>query len=109
GTHASFDGGATWFGAMQPFPQVKYCPATQMVAGSGTCPSQIQTNPEVMDGGGDPALAFDRDGVAYYAEINFHRIGCISGVFVFRSYNGGQTWSRPLYGPASVGDSKLNG
>jgi hypothetical protein len=108
GTYASFDGGATWYGGMQTFPQVKFCLLTQMVMGSGTCPSQIQTL-DVMDGGGDPAVAFDRDGVAYYAEINFKRVGCISGVFVFRSYNGGQTWSRPLYGPASVGDTKQDG
>jgi hypothetical protein len=108
GTYATFDGGGTWYGAMQPFPQVKYCPLSQQALGSGTCPGEVQ-NLDVMDGGGDPAVAFDHDGVAYYAEINFKRVGCISGVFVFRSYNGGQTWSRPLYGPTSTGDTKQNG
>ena len=65
--------------------------------------------PIALDGGGDPAVAFDRDGTAYYAEINFHRTGCVGGIFVFRSTNGGQTWSRPLAGDAAPGDTRRPG
>ncbi|MGH7747041.1 MAG: hypothetical protein ACREQ5_20135, partial [Candidatus Dormibacteria bacterium] len=47
--------------------------------------------------------------VAYYAEINFHRTGCVSGIFVMRSTNGGQTWSRPLHGDPPPGDTRQRG
>ena len=48
-----------------------------------------------LDGGGDPVTVFDRDGIAYYAQINFNRTDDTNGVWVHRSTNGGFTWTRP--------------
>src|SRR5205807_382932 len=39
----------------------------------------------------------------------FHRVGCVSGVFVYRSTNGGQTWSRPIAGNPNAGDTRTPG
>jgi len=75
GFYASTDAGRSFYDGILPFP---------------TLP-----NGDNLDGGGDPAIAFDRDGVAYYAEINFNRTDDTNGVFVLRSTNGGYTWSRP--------------
>jgi hypothetical protein len=75
GFYASTDAGRSFHDGILPFP---------------TLP-----NGDNLDGGGDPAIAFDRDGVAYYAEINFNRTDDTNGVFVLRSTNGGFTWSRP--------------
>jgi hypothetical protein len=43
----------------------------------------------------DPVLIYDRDGVAYNQEIAFTLHDDANGVFVWRSTNGGFTWSRP--------------
>jgi hypothetical protein len=43
----------------------------------------------------DPVLIYDRDGVAYNQEIAFYGGDDSNGVFVWRSTNGGFTWSRP--------------
>jgi hypothetical protein len=75
GFYASTDGGTSFYDGVLPFP---------------TLP-----NGDNLDGGGDPAIAFDRDGVGYYAEINFNRTDDTNGIFVLRSTNGGFTWSRP--------------
>lgn len=75
GFYASTDGGKSWYDGITPFPSLP--------------------NGDVLDAGGDPALTFDRDGVAYYAQINFNRTDDTSGIFVNRSTNGGFTWSRP--------------
>jgi hypothetical protein len=75
GFYASTDSGRTWYDGITPFPSLP----------SG----------DNLDGGGDPAIVFDRDGVAYYAQINFNRTDDTSGVWVNRSTNGGFTWSRP--------------
>jgi len=75
GFYATTDGGRDWYDGIIPFPSLP----------SG----------ENLDGGGDPAIAFDRDGVVYYADINFNRTDDTNGVFVSRSTNGGFTWSRP--------------
>jgi hypothetical protein len=51
------------------------------------------------DAGGDPAVGFDSDGYAYYACLAFNRGvtsdlgGDASGIFVFRSADGGASWS----------------
>ncbi len=74
GFYASTDGGKRWYGGIQPFPSLP----------SG----------DNLDGGGDPAIVFDREGVVYYAEINFNRTDDTNGVFVMRSTNGGFTWTR---------------
>src|SRR5205823_4109833 len=75
GFYATTDGGAHWYDGITPFPSLP----------SG----------DNLDGGGDPAIVFDRGGVAYYAQINFNRTDDTSGVWVNRSTNGGFTWSRP--------------
>jgi hypothetical protein len=75
GFYATTDGGRTWYDGITPFPSLP----------SG----------DNLDGGGDPAVVFDSDGVAYYAQINFNRTDDTSGVWVNRSTNGGFTWSRP--------------
>jgi hypothetical protein len=82
GFYASTDGGRQWYDGWIPFPSLP----------SG----------ENLDGGGDPAITFDRDGVVYYADINFNRDDDTNGIWVARSTNGGFTWSRPCV-PISVG------
>ena len=102
GVYTSFDGGASFFGTVLPMPTVWFQPPMYGSA-NGEPPRDLLA----LDGGGDPSVAFDSDGTAYYAEINFHRDGCASGVFVYRSVNGGQTWSRPLDGDPSGGDTRV--
>jgi hypothetical protein len=75
GVYASTDNGQKWYGGMTPFPSVP--------------------GDDHVDGGGDPAVAFDREGVVYYAQIRFERETDRNGIFVNRSTNGGFTWSRP--------------
>ncbi len=75
GFYASTDGGDTWVDGILPFPSLP----------SG----------DNLDGGGDPAVVFDREGTVYHAQINFNRTDDTTGLFVFRSTNGGFTWSRP--------------
>jgi hypothetical protein len=55
----------------------------------------IPGGPDHLDGGGDPAIVFDREGTVYYADIHFNRDDDTNGIFVSRSTNGGYTWSRP--------------
>lgn len=74
GAYASTDGGRNWYNAVQPFPSLP--------------------NGDNLDGGGDPAITFDSEGVVYYAEINFNRTDDTNGIFVMRSTNGGFTWTR---------------
>lgn len=75
GFYASTDNGEHWYDGIIPFPSLP----------SG----------DNLDGGGDPAIVFDRAGVAYYNDINFNRTDDTSGVWVRRSTNGGFTWTRP--------------
>ncbi len=75
GFYATTDNGNHWYDGITPFPSLP----------SG----------DNLDGGGDPAIVFDRDGVVYYADINFNRTDSTSGVWVNRSTNGGFTWTRP--------------
>ena len=75
GFYASTDGGYNWYDGWIPFPSLP--------------------NGENLDGGGDPAIAFDRAGVVYYSDINFNRDDDTNGIWVSRSTNGGFTWSRP--------------
>lgn len=77
GFYASTDNGQTWYDGVKPFP--------------GGTPN----GNDHLDGGGDPALAFDSQGTAYYGDIHFDRTDLTNGVFVARSTNGGFTWSKP--------------
>ena len=84
GFYSSNDGGNHWYDGITPFPSLP----------SG----------DNLDGGGDPVVVFDRDGVAYYAQINFNRTDDTSGVWVNRSTNGGFTWTRPCVAIATGPD-----
>jgi len=75
GFYSTTDNGNHWYDGITPFPSLP----------SG----------DNLDGGGDPVTVFDRDGVVYYAQINFNRTDDTSGVWVNRSTNGGFTWTRP--------------
>jgi hypothetical protein len=75
GFYASTDNGQTWYDGIIPFPSLP--------------------NGDNLDGGGDPAVVYDRSGTVFYADINFNRTDDTSGVWVSRSTNGGFTWSRP--------------
>ncbi|HET6315884.1 MAG TPA: sialidase family protein [Chloroflexota bacterium] len=51
--------------------------------------------PSLYTASGDPAIAFDKDGAAYYIGIAFNRgstNGGANGIFVSKSTDGGQTW-----------------
>lgn len=82
GFYTSSDNGQNWYDGLQVIPS--------------------QANSDVFDGGGDPAVVFDRDGIAYYADLGFNRTDHSSGIFVHRSGNGGFTWSRPRQGGAAA-------
>jgi hypothetical protein len=75
GFGSSTDNGRNWYDGWIPFPSLP----------SG----------ENLDGGGDPAVIFDRAGVVYWTDINFNRVDDTSGIWTSRSTNGGFTWSRP--------------
>ncbi len=76
GFYSSTDSGNNWYDGIKIFP--------------------TPTNgDDHVNGGGDPAVVFDRGGTVYYAEIHFERLNDTNGVFVSRSTNGGFTWSRP--------------
>jgi hypothetical protein len=77
GFYVTTDGGNHWYDGIKPFP---------------TNANQARDH---IDGGGDPAVAFDRGGTAYYNDLHFMRENDESGIFVARSTNGGFTWSRP--------------
>jgi hypothetical protein len=75
GFYSSTDNGKSWYDGWIPFPSLP----------SG----------ENLDGGGDPAVIFDRAGVVYWTDINFNRIDDTNGIWTSRSTNGGFTWTRP--------------
>jgi hypothetical protein len=75
GINASTDNGNSWYTLIAPFPSLP--------------------TGDNLDGGGDPAVVFDRSGIVFYAEINFNRTDDTNGIWVMRSTNGGFTWNRP--------------
>src|SRR3989440_6093937 len=86
GFYVTTDGGNHWYDGIKPFP---------------TNANQARDH---IDGGGDPSIAFDRDGGVYYNDLHFMRENDESGIFVARSTNGGFTWSRPCV-PAGSTDA----
>src|SRR3954452_10961342 len=89
GVYATTDGGNSWYDGITPFPSLP----------SG----------DNLDGGGDPVTTFDREGVVYYAQINFNRTDDTSGVWVNRSTNGGFTWTRPCVAIGEADDDAVCG
>src|SRR4051794_28448189 len=89
GFYATTDGGNSWYDGITPFPSL---------------PSA-----DNLDGGGDPVTTFDREGVVYYAQINFNRTDDTSGVWVNRSTNGGFTWTRPCVAIGEADDDAAGG
>jgi hypothetical protein len=86
GFYATTDGGSHWYDGVKPFP------------------TNANSARDHIDGGGDPAVAYDREGTAYYNDLHFMRENDESGIFVARSTNGGFTWSRPCI-PAGANDN----
>jgi hypothetical protein len=73
GFQASVDNGDSWYSGIIPW----------------------STSPEgPLQSGGDPAVVFDRQGIAYMAELTFAVESSTNGIGVARSTNGGYTWSR---------------
>ena len=78
-SYVSFDGGETWDG-----------------------PRQTRVFREDFGFGGDPVVAFDRDGVVYMAQLslgaeeftigNIRSFALVSSIVVNRSFDGGLTW-----------------
>jgi hypothetical protein len=81
GVYVSFDGGRTW-------PASRHLPDVQSVD-RDTLAS------------GDPAVAFDSEGTAYYAVINFARSSCDSYITVSRSTAEGLNWTMPAPNPSA--------
>ena len=86
GFYATTDGGNHWYDGIKPFP------------------TNANSARDHIDGGGDPAIAYDREGTVYYNDLHFMRENDESGIFVARSTNGGFTWSRPCV-PAGSTDT----
>jgi hypothetical protein len=84
GFDASTDNGNHWYDGIRSFP-----------TGGTPLLSPVLLSDDHIDGGGDPAPVFDREGVVYLADIHFERERDDNGIFVSRSTNGGFTWSRP--------------
>lgn len=76
GFDSSTDHGNHFYDLIKPFPTVP-------------------TAHDHFDGGGDPSVAFDREGTVYYNDLHFNRDDDDSGIYVARSTNGGFTWNRP--------------
>ena len=87
GFFSTTDGGRSWYDGIKPFP------------------GGLPNGDDHLDGGGDPAITYDREGTAYYADIHFDRVDLTNGVFVARSTNGGFTWSKPCIAQAADGSA----
>jgi len=91
GFYATTDGGNHWYDGIKPFP------------------TNANIARDHIDGGGDPAIVYDRDGIVYYADLHFARDTDESGIFVARSTNGGFTWSRPCIPAGSDAAARCGG
>ena len=87
GFMASTDGGQHWY--------------------ANTLPVVDEPERDILESG-DPAVAFDRQGVAYFATIAFKRSDDKNGIFVHRSTNGGFTWSKPCV-PVALNPNNAGG
>jgi hypothetical protein len=76
GTYVSFDGGATWTGALLPG-------ASAATGGD-------------LDRSTDPVVDFAADGTAYANVFSFDRPGNDTAVLVYRSPDGGLSWDGPF-------------
>jgi hypothetical protein len=90
GTYYSNDGGKTW------------CCASKLDGGSqGTLiPGVTHLSGGPYDAGGDPAVTFDSQGVAYYAGLGFNRASAPNTVTVNRGTfdaSGALSWSAPTF------------
>jgi hypothetical protein len=80
GFYSSTDRGNSWYDGWIPFPSLP--------------------TGDNLDGGGDPAVIHERNGVVFWTDINFNRTDDTNGIWTSRSTNGGFTWSRPCVGLA---------
>jgi hypothetical protein len=100
GTYYSNDGGQTW------------CCTSSDPQHLGTLiPGVTRLTGGQYDAGGDPALAFDSQGVVYYAGLGFNRESAPNTVAVNRGTfdnSGHLSWSRPTFINQTTSPSTLN-
>jgi len=87
--------------------RVNYFPPFPLLAGTNNAGQVIVREPP--SGTGDPALVYGRTRAApdvpaglpvvYMTSIGFSDSFCENGVFLYRSFDHGQTWSRPVVPP----------
>ncbi|HXF70267.1 MAG TPA: sialidase family protein [Thermoflexus sp.] len=82
---------------------VNYFPPFPLLFGKGGSGSQFLLESPI--GTGDPALAYGftrgpgRRPVVYMASLGFSSTFCENGIFVYRSFDNGRTWTRPVVPP----------
>lgn len=82
---------------------VNYFPPFPLLYGKGGSGSSFLL--EAPIGTGDPAVAYGftrgtpRRPVVYMASLGFSATFCENGVFVYRSFDNGKTWTRPVVPP----------
>jgi hypothetical protein len=99
GTYYSNDGGSTWCcTASDPDHLGTLIPGVERLTGGS------------YDAGGDPSVAFDRDGHVYYAGLGFNRTSAPNTVTVSRGTFGGGalTWSAPTFINPTTSPTILN-
>jgi hypothetical protein len=100
GTYFSNDGGKTWC-----------CTATDPSHLGTLIPGVERLTGGQYDAGGDPAVAFDSRGNAYYAGLGFNRTSAPNTVTVSRgtfASNGALSWSAPTFINQTTSPSTLN-
>ncbi len=100
-------GGGVYFTTGEEGRFTDYFPPFPLLAATSKGGTILFVEPPA--GTGDPALAFSTTRasgstpaglpVAYYTSLGFSASFCENGVFIFRSLNGGQTWTRPIVPP----------
>jgi len=100
GTYYSNDGGATWC-----------CVSTDPSHLGTLIPGVERLTGGIYDAGGDPSLAFNSQGVVYYAGLGFDRTAPPNTVAVNRGTfdgSGALTWSQPTFINPTTSPSTLN-